>query len=68
MMDDSTDAGAAEIAVAEMPAMVEPGGEIIPETWWEKNEPMVLGASAIKDPQTGQFRRECIESFGRRYA
>ncbi len=46
-MDDSMDAGMAEVAVAETPGIGYAGDEIMPETWWERNEPMVLGGGFI---------------------
>ena len=46
-MDDSVGADMAEVPVAEMPGIGLAGDEIVPETWWEKNEPMVLGVGFI---------------------
>ncbi len=46
-MDDSMEAGMAEVPVAEMPEMGHAGDAVTQETWWEKNEPMVLGGGFI---------------------
>ena len=43
-MDDSMEAGMAEVPAAETALA---GGEIIQETWWERNEPKVLGGGFI---------------------
>ena len=46
-MNEPTEAGIAEVPVAEMSDTGHPSGEITHLTWWERNEPIVLGMGFI---------------------
>ena len=46
-MNEPTEAGIAEVPVAEMSDTGHPSGEITHATWWERNEPIILGMGFI---------------------
>ena len=46
-MNEPTEAGIAEVPVAEISDTGHPSGEITHLTWWERNEPIVLGMGFI---------------------
>ena len=46
-MNEPTEAGIGKAPVAEMSETGHPSSEITHETWWERNEPIVLGMGFI---------------------
>ena len=46
-MNEPTEAGIAEVPVAEISDTGHPSGEITHATWWERNEPIILGMGFI---------------------